>query len=265
MTLTPEQYRAAIATESDRFAAVLADAPAGARVPSSPDWDADDLLWHLTEVQHFWAGVIIGRPTAPTDDAPPLERPTDRAALVAAFDRWSLALRGALADADPGEVAWSWSREQTVGFTLRRQAQEALVHRVDAELAAGVAVSDLDPALADDGVAEALDVMYGGTPPEGVDFVSRGGAVAVRLTDTGTTWWTQPGELSGVRPDGRAITGPHLLLLDAPAAEAAAEISGTASEVDLWLWKRLPDDVVARAGDPASLAAFEAAVRPPIE
>ena len=39
--------------------------------------------------------------------------------------------------ADPAEPAWTWSAEQTVGFTLRRQAHEALIHRLDAEQTAG--------------------------------------------------------------------------------------------------------------------------------
>ena len=33
--------------------------------------------------------------------------------------------------------AWTWSTDQTVGFIVRRQAHEALIHRLDAELTAG--------------------------------------------------------------------------------------------------------------------------------
>jgi hypothetical protein len=33
--------------------------PDGAvRVPACPDWDADDLLWHLAEVQWFWGTIV---------------------------------------------------------------------------------------------------------------------------------------------------------------------------------------------------------------
>ena len=53
----------------------------------------------------------------------------------------------------PAEEAWTWSDDHTVGFILRRQAHEALVHRVDAEQAAG-ASRELDAELAADGVAE---------------------------------------------------------------------------------------------------------------
>ena len=61
------------------------------------------------------------------------------------------ALVAELERADPAEPAWSWSAEQTVGFTFRRQAHEALIHRLDAEQTAGD-VTPLDAALASDGV-----------------------------------------------------------------------------------------------------------------
>ena len=55
--------------------------------------------------------------------------------------------------ADPADEAWNWSDDHTVGFILRRQAHEALIHRLDAEQAAGD-VTELDPRLAADGVEE---------------------------------------------------------------------------------------------------------------
>ncbi|WP_238993563.1 hypothetical protein [Nocardioides caldifontis] len=59
-----------------------------------------------------------------------------------------------------------WAEDRTVGYIRRRQAHEALIHRLDAELTAGT-VTALDPTLASDGVDEALDVMFGGCPPWG--------------------------------------------------------------------------------------------------
>ena len=53
-------FLAPIAAESARFLEVLAAADPSARVPTCPDWTADDLLWHLTEVQAFWAAVCEG-------------------------------------------------------------------------------------------------------------------------------------------------------------------------------------------------------------
>ena len=51
--------------EARRFADVLTPVNPATRVPTCPDWDAADLLWHLTEVHLFWAGIL--RADARTD------------------------------------------------------------------------------------------------------------------------------------------------------------------------------------------------------
>lgn len=128
----------AIVRESARFRAALVDADPGAPVPTCPGWSADDLLHHLAEVQDFWAYVLReGVTDEPDRDPPP--RPGTRAGLLAVFDTAHAALVDQLGQLDPTETRWSWAEEQTVGFTLRRQAHEALVHRVDAELTVGAA------------------------------------------------------------------------------------------------------------------------------
>jgi len=58
-TVGPMDYLAAVATESDRFAAALDGADPAASVPSCPGWTADDLRRHLADVQWFWARIII--------------------------------------------------------------------------------------------------------------------------------------------------------------------------------------------------------------
>ena len=51
-------YLTHLAADSARFVQALAQTPPEARVLTCPDWDADDLLWHLGQVQWFWAAVI---------------------------------------------------------------------------------------------------------------------------------------------------------------------------------------------------------------
>src|SRR4051794_30061293 len=161
-----DSYLDHIRTESRRFRDVLAVCEPAARVPSCPDWDAADLLWHLSTVQRFWERVVRERPAGPGEDWQEPQRPGSYADLLAAFDASHAAFVAALEPADPTETAWSWSTEQTVGFTYRRQAQECLVHRLDAELTAG-SVTELDPLLAADGGGEGPDVMFGGAPARG--------------------------------------------------------------------------------------------------
>ena len=123
--------------ESARFAEAINGARPEAPVPSCPDWNADDLLWHLAEVQWFWGTVVRERASRDQAEKHKPPRPGDRAGLAAFFDRVSSELADVLAATPPDTHAWTWSEDQTVGFIRRRQAHEALIHRVNAELTAG--------------------------------------------------------------------------------------------------------------------------------
>jgi uncharacterized protein (TIGR03083 family) len=265
--LTPEGYLDHIRSESARFREVLADCDPGARVPSCPDWDAADLLWHLTKVQRFWAGRVADRTAAPVEgeEAYDAERPAAYAELVAAYDRASAALAGSLDGVDPGTEAWTWSDDHTVGFILRRQAHEALIHRMDAELAAGTS-SEVDPRLAADGVAEVVGVMYGGCPPWG-SWEPLPHFVRLDCTDTGDELWAQLGLFSGTDPDsGQVIEGEEdCHLVAAPAdLEPDAVVDGPAAALDAWLWHRGDERDLSVVGDQAVLDRFRAIVGAPI-
>ncbi len=263
--LTPEAYLSAVRTESARFREVLATCDPEARVPACPDWSAADLLWHLATVQRWWAEVVGARPTQPAEVEP--ARPESYADLLAAFDGWSDDLVTALAGADPAEEAWTWSDDHTVGFILRRQAHEALVHRVDAEQAAGL-TSMVDAELAADGVHECLDVMYGGMPSWG-DWAPGESTVRVDATDTGTEVWLRFGTFSGTDPDsGRTYAGEedfHVVAgPDDPDVEPDVVVDGPAAALDLWLWDRADETELSVVGDASVLARFRAVVGSPI-
>jgi uncharacterized protein (TIGR03083 family) len=233
-----------IRTESARFRAALADCDPAAKVPTCPDWDAADLLWHLAGVQLFWAKVIRHRPASPDDPAigseDAAERPASYAELLDAFDDYSHALATELERADPEAEAWHWSGDLRVGTSYRRQAHEAAIHRIDAELTAGLAVTPLDAALADDGVAEALGVMYGGAPEWG-SFTGSGETIGVHLSDTGTRLLVELGAFSGTDPDsGTTYADEDDIALVDDGADPLATITGTAADLDTWLWKRDP-------------------------
>ena len=267
--LDPATYLEHLRTESARFRTVLTGCDPTARVPSCPDWDAADLVWHLAEVQLFWAKVVRHRPAGPEEspiaDEPKAERPASYAELLETFDDFSHALATELDRAGPDAPAWHWSPVQTVGTSFRRQAHEALIHRLDAEQTAQVEPAPFDPELAADGVAELFEVMFGGEAPEW-GRIERGSAhVAVELTDLGQTLWVEPCTFLGTDPEsGKCYDGPHLLLVGPPGGEAAATVRGTAADLDAWLWKRRDDAAIEVTGDPAAHAAFLAAVDHPL-
>lgn len=261
-----DDYLGHIESDSARFRAVLADCDPEARVPGCPDWTAADLLWHLARVQWFWATTIRTRPAAPEgdddDEVAGPERPASYDGLLAAYDEYSASLVGELRAADPTEPAWSWSAEQTVGFTYRRQAHEALIHRLDAEQTAGQE-TPLDPALAADGVDEVLDVMFGGAPEWG-EFAPLPHYVRVDITDRDESLWVQIGRFTGTDPDGEHHDLEDIRVVPAPGLEPDAVVSGPAPALDAWLWRRGDDSDVQVAGDLGIYDRFRLAVNQPI-
>lgn len=271
--LAPSGYLDAIRGESARFRAVLAACPPEARVPSCPDWSADDLLWHLGEVQHFWARIVRERPTPPDAFEEP-RRPGTYAGLLDFFDESHGRLVGALEAADPAEEAWSWSvsaDHHRISWVLRRQAHEALIHRLDAELAADL-VTPLESTLAADGVDEVLDVMYGGKPPWGV-FTPDRQYVEFRMRDVKQSVWVQLGCFTGTAPDGTeiadepdfAVVAPEDVRLESGAEEADVVVIGTAAALDAWLWRRAGDDGVEPVGDRDVYTRIRTVLQQPIE
>jgi uncharacterized protein (TIGR03083 family) len=246
-------YLVHLAADSARFAAVLRRTPYHASVPTCPGWDAADLFFHLTEVQAFWAR-IVGRRLTSGEEAEELEtqRPSSDDDLPGLFAEWTQALQEALRATPPDVRVWTWANEQTAGFSYRRQAHEALIHRLDAELTAGER-TPIDPRLAADGVDEVLGVMYGEPPAWGTFTPDENHVVRFTASDTGDVWTVTVGRFTGRSPDGAEH---EMACLDWVSAELAptAEVSGTAADLDCWLWRRPPAGPVTQSGDEDTLA-----------
>lgn len=248
-------YLTHLARDSARFAEALRQTDPLARVQSCPDWDADDLLWHLADVQWFWSAVVSRGLTlgAEVEALVHAKRPESRDGLLAHFDRASRDLQQNLGDASPETPAWTWSDEQTVGFILRRQAHEALIHRLDAELTAGER-TPMDPDLSTDGVDEVLRIMYAGAPPWGRFTPDPTQTVRIQSSDTVGSWLVTLGQLTGVEDDGTAHDEADLEVAVSDTGEpAAATITGAAADLDCWLWRRPAAGVLQRAGAPLVL------------
>jgi len=249
------EYLRRIAEESGRFAAVLRRATPGAVVPTCPEWDAADLVWHLAEVQAFWTRVVEQRCTDPEqlsgDDLVRPDRYDDLLELVRhSTDKLVRVLR----ETPPATPVWTWADERSAGFVLRRQAHEALVHRVDAECTVAER-SPLDPRLATDGVDEALRIMLGGAP-EGAELVSDELAtVRLRTTDTEMGWLVTMARYRGTDDSGGAHAGGTLVVAERDhGLPTAAAVTGTAADLDCWLWGRPPLGSVDLSGQVSVLA-----------
>lgn len=238
-------------SDSSRFAEVLGDVDADARVPCCPDWSASDLLWHLIDVQWFWGSVVAQRLTEP--EAAEIDkpgRPVGRQPLLDLFETASSRLQEALMSTPPETHVWTWhADDQTAGFVRRRQAHEAFIHRVDAEMTAGLS-SSVAPALAVDGIDEILTVMMSGVP-EWATFEPDGVSIRLGATDSDRHWGLALGRMRGTSPvSGNTYDRDAATVgLDAPAA--AATITGMAGDLDRWLWGRAALDRVDVDGDPS--------------
>jgi uncharacterized protein (TIGR03083 family) len=250
-----------IADESARFRTVLRACAPGALVPTCPEWDAADLVWHLAEVQSFWTRVVQQRCSDPeqlTGEDP--VRPTRYDDLLDLAEHWAHELVEVLGATPPGTAVWTWAEEQTAGFVLRRQAHEALVHRVDAECTAADR-TPLNPSLATDGVDEALRIMFGAPPTEAGLSLDTAATLRFRTTDTDAGWVATLARVEGPDREGRVQVTPALVVAETDhGLPTAATVSGSAGDLDCWLWGRPPLGSVDLAGDVRVLAGLRAIV-----
>ena len=257
-----EAHLAVIREESERFLDAPSGVAADTPVPSCPGWVASDLLFHLGEVQHFWARVASG---AAGDDVPDPERPADVVGLRRFVATSGTELLAALVDRDPEAPAWSWHPDGgTLRWVARRQAHEALVHRVDAELTAGRDVRPPSVELAADGVDEVLRVFVDGVPPWGT-FAPDGVGVTVRCTNAPGAWRLDLGRFVGISPESGSAydldAASVAVVADDDPRPAELLVAGRAWDLDQWLWGRGPVEALDVDGSPELLERLRALLR----
>ena len=127
-----------------------------APVPSCPGWSVEDLVRHVGFVYlHKVECMRQGRAPEPW----PPEEAESVEPLAVLDDAWHR-LRARLLATPPWSPTYTWYEpDQTVGFWVRRMAQETVIHRIDAELALATAVQPVPDDLAVDGVDEVLVVF----------------------------------------------------------------------------------------------------------
>ena len=233
-----DEYLPVLQKTDARFDAAAAEAVLvhgwSAHVPGCPGWRLADLIRHLAEVQHFWAWVVRTRATEPTDYLPPPQHPEDE--LLGYLLAQHAELETALAAADPAERIWTWAPQQDVAFVLRRQLHEAVVHTVDVEQVLGD-VRPIPARVGLDGLDEWLEVMVPGALPDGPPESAH--PVVFHAVDADAERTLFPG------------TRPFPI----------AALTGTAGDLLLTVWRRLPLEVLTVDGDGLQAAAMIGLIR----
>ena len=237
------RYLDCLAADYGLLRAVAESASGSDPVPSCPGWTLAGLVTHVGEVYLHKATVM--RDGKWPDPWPPEEHAN--VAPLALLDQGYREVTAEFAARPPDEAALTWfGPEQTVGFWIRRMAQETVVHRMDAQLAAGEPVTPAPDDLAIDGVDEVLKrfVEYGAAEwPEEYETIEGGhpagadGTVAIVVT-AGPASWT-------VRPARSSVS-----VADGGDEGARAAVSATPDGMLRWLWGRADDSVITVTGDP---------------
>jgi len=237
---SPVDWLGSIEHDAAALEVAARDATAEASVPGCPGWTVTDLLEHVGSV-FYRASLIIGerRDRGPhrSETTAPVGDP------FGWYEAGRTTILTALRTADPAATYWTFRGPNPLRWWLRRLANEAAIHRIDAEQAAGVAPL-IDLRVAIDGIDEKLEtylpVLAVQNSPE------RPVTVSLCADDLGAAWTITI---------GTEVTVQRYQL----AAEAT--VTGTADNLYLWLWDRAPSERVRIGGDLTAAEALRAAGR----
>jgi uncharacterized protein (TIGR03083 family) len=242
--MDPTMLTEHLAREYALLDAAITAADPDAPVPTCPGWTAADLARHITT-------VYIHKAESMRLDAFPDPWPPDEVGTLA--DAYA-ALLAQFVVRDPADPTPTWfDPDQTVGFWVRRMAQETSIHRIDAELAAGRPVTPIAPDLAADGVDEVLGwIVYAPVAwREDFPMLDTADTRPLELSADGHVW-TVKASPDGVRVEpGRGAGTP------------AATVSGTPDALCRWMWGR--GGAITVDGDEALAAQLLTIIAPVVQ
>jgi uncharacterized protein (TIGR03083 family) len=236
---------ATLRVEADRLVE-LAGGDLTVPVPTCPGWTLADLLGHLGRV-HRWTAICLNTP--PDGDRPRFEpRPPQGAALGPWVRQGLDALIDAFDSPELDRPVWTFVGPGPAAWWLRRQALETAMHRLDAQLAAGVSPDPIDTAVGAIGVDEWCEIEAARWFRPSDEVV-----MSVHLHATDDLGPDADSDLPGewfLEADSAGLRWSH--------GHHKGDIAVRASRADLFLlvWRRLPLADVEVLGDPDRLADF---------
>lgn len=227
----------ALREQASAFRAAVSEETLTADVTTCPPWHLGDLVQHLGG-EYSRVRTIVARGTLSPPEEPPAV-PSEGESPLLWFDAVTAELMSTLDVVDPDAPAWNWSVAPDVTlFWIRWLTFETAVHRWDAQTSVGLP-APIEANLAADGVSELFESYL---PSLWQDrAVALPGVVRLLASDTTQRWVVR------VRENG-------VSLLDVggwfdPVPQLTASATGTASDLMLMLWGRIPVNVLDVQGD----------------
>jgi uncharacterized protein (TIGR03083 family) len=240
--LTGADYLATFVAENARFISAAQVSGFNAPVASCPGWNVGDLVFHVGKVQRWFHYMLETNGADPKGSLRAAKPETD-ASMVDWFCEGAEVIENYLAGVSDTEPVWSFTGGDAGRWAKRRQAQELLVHRFDAELAGGP-VSAADATMCADGVDELLAIFV----PRLKDKAQLTGTIHFHCTDTDGEWMLTPQEtgIEVTREHGKgdvALRAPAHVLLQVvwrrmsvdEAIASGAEVFGNRGALDAFI------------------------------
>jgi uncharacterized protein (TIGR03083 family) len=251
--LVADWYVAEIAASTAELAEILAENDQSLPIPTCPEWTLRQLVTHVGRAHRWAAEITRTRSDAfiPFREVPDGKLPDDPAEQPAWLRAGAARIVDAVREAG-NDLVCSFTGPVPAGFWLRRMAHETLVHRADAQLAAGAEPEPvIEAEVAADAIDEWLMLLTGGlgNADERTKVLPAGAGLHIHATDDGLggrgEWMirhdaggltVEPGHGKG----DAALTGPAASLLlvlmrRRPASDPAVTVYGDSAVVDGWL------------------------------
>ena len=252
--LSADRYFAELEASTAGLADIVASHDQSLPIPTCPEWTLRQLVTHVGRA-HRWAAEISRTRSAtfiPFREVPDGKLPDGPAEQQAWLRSGAALLVDAVREAG-SDVVWSFAGQVPATFWIRRMTHETVVHRADAEFAAGrEPESAIDAEVAADAIDEWLMLLSAGIASNADEAslpLPAGAVLHIHATDGGLNGrgeWTiressgglmvEPGHAKG----DAALTGPATSLLlvlmrRRPATDPAVTIYGDAGVLSDWL------------------------------
>ncbi len=234
MSLSRERLLSQISKESEALLATDA-AHLSLAIPHIEGWTVGDVVGHTGWVARYGALLQDATPDDPPSRSSVPDPPAGSEVL--AWTREGLdALVPALRNSDPEVIRPSFAGPQKAAWWVRRMAHELTMHRWDVAAAFGTPET-IDPAISVDGIDEIFEVFV----PTRMRFEILGGkgeSLHLHSTDEGdgAGEWT-------------AILHPDRMEWEHSHTKGDAAVRGSASDLLLMLWSRIPASRLELLGD----------------